>query len=471
MSAVHISPYAGQWYPGKAAELDALLDRKYACSQERTGIALAPGIGFIVPHAGPVYSGTVAAAVYRTLAAQDARRVVLLAFPHHGLHQGVATPDIDSIATPFGEVRIDRSFQNHFPPADEHCLCDHSFEIQLPFLQKSVPQAAITPLYVGQLNAEQRAAAATVLAKAWEPGTVFLASSDFTHYGREFGHLPFPSDRNVQERLRDLDFEYIEAAASLHPGRFLEAVHRRQGTVCGTGPISLLLEALRRLDGCSIYASTLDYQTSGELTSDWRHCVSYAALAFHRESALRLDPEDAELLLTSAAETLRDLRKTGRREPVPARGGSPSLQAIRGAFVGLHRGDELLGCIGNLGGRRPLREEIAELALSSALEDPRFGPATSGEGPIDIEISLLTPFRRIFSPSEFCVGKHGGYLTLEHRSGLLLPQVAEDRDWTAGDFLRALERKSSLWKGASADPKARLSVFEAQVFSRRNAVA
>jgi AmmeMemoRadiSam system protein A len=231
-----------------------------------------------------------------------------------------------------------------------------------------------------------------------------------------------------------------------------------------------MLEVLRRLDREGIYPSMLDYQASGELTGDWRHSVSYAALGFHPHSAFRLDLEDREVLLDSAAETLTQLRQDGTHRGVPARGGSPALRAMRAAFVSLHRGAELLGCIGNLAGHFPLAEEISHLALSAALDDSRFRPATSLAGPIDIEISLLTPFRRIHSAAEFCLGRHGAFLKLEGRSGLLLPQVAEDRDWTTEDFLRALERKSGLWKEAWRDPKAKLYVFEAQVFARKNAV-
>jgi len=470
MSTVHISPYSGQWYPEAAAELEALLDQKYACSRSRTGPSQPAGLGFVTPHAGPAYSGTVAAGVYRALHQQRAERVVLLAFPHRGMLHGVATPDVRVISTPFGEREIDRRFSSEFRVVPEDRLCDHSFEIQLPFLQRSLPEATVTPLYVGPLTAEERAQAASVLAAAWQPGAVFVASSDFTHYGRDFDHVPFPSDRHTAQRLRDLDFEYIEAAGSLDAGRFLDALDRRHGTVCGSAPIALMLDALRRLDGEGIYPSVIDYQTSGEITGDWQHSVSYAALGFHSQAAFRLGADDCEVLLDSAAATLRGLREGRARTAVPATGGSQALGAKRAAFVSLHRGEELLGCIGNLAGRRPLAEEIAELARSAALEDPRFHPATSGEGPIDIEISLLTPFRRIYRPEEFRVGRHGGFLTLEHRSGLLLPQVAEGRDWQAADFIRALERKSNLWKGAAADPKAKLFVFEAQIFGRKHAV-
>jgi uncharacterized protein (TIGR00296 family) len=100
------------------------------------------------------------------------------------------------------------------------------------------------------------------------------------------------------------------------------------------------------------------------------------------------------------------------------------------------------------------------------MEDPRFRPAAEASGPIGIEISVLTPLRRIGSESEFRVGIHGAYLSLNGQSGLLLPQVATERGWSAQDFLKALARKSNLWPDAWRDPKAELYVFEAQIIRR-----
>jgi AmmeMemoRadiSam system protein A len=324
----------------------------------------------------------------------------------------------------------------------------------------------VTPVYVGRAGADERRAAAERLAAAWQPGVVFLASSDFTHYGRGFGYVPFPADSAVAFHLRELDFECAEAAGSLDSSLFLETLEQRGATVCGSGPISLLLDVLHLLGGEEIYQATLDYQTSGELTGDYRQSVSYAALGYFRRAAFDLDAPDREALLDSAAETLRRLRQTGEREAIPAHGGSDALQARRGCFVSLHQGEELLGCLGNCQGRKPLAEEAADLALAAALEDPRFRPAAEVPGPIDVEVSVLTPFRRIRRIEQFRLGVHGAYLKLGGHSGLLLPQVALNHAWTSESFWQALARKSMLGPRAWRDPKARLSVFEAQVFSR-----
>ncbi len=465
VESVHISPYAGTWYPEGSDELAHLLEACFEQSEQRTReFPFREALAFVTPHAGPMYSGTVAAAVYRALAKSKPDRIVVLAFPHQGGLRGAAVPSVDAIATPLGRVAIDQQFLETLPRVEEERVCDHSFEIQLPFLQKAAPGARVTPVYVGPMSAEDRTATAAILAECWRPGTVFVASSDFTHYGRSFGYLPFPTDQHVARRLRELDDDCIDAAGSLDANLFWKTIQGLQATVCGVGPIALLLETLEAL-GDDIYQVALDYQTSGEIVGDYHSSVSYAALAYCRREAFELSAGDCEALLDSAAETLRCLRESGKREAIPALG-SPALDASRGIFVSLHQGPELLGCIGNCVGHTPLSTAAGELALSAALDDPRFRPVTGVSGPIDIEISVLTTFRRITSAEPFQVGQHGAYLRLGAHAGLLLPQVANKYEWTPEQFLSAVARKSTLGSQAWKDPKARLYLFEAQVFSR-----
>jgi AmmeMemoRadiSam system protein B/AmmeMemoRadiSam system protein A len=461
MPAAHISPYAGTWYPEQASELENLLEDCFARSNSRAAPQTG-ALGFVVPHAAPQWSGTVASSVYRTIQQQKPERIVVLAFPHRGGLHGIAAPDVPSIRTPLGELALD---PQEYTRVSERQVCDHSLEIQLPFLQKAAPTAVVTGLYVGPMSAEERARAADELAALWRPGTIFLASSDFTHYGPDFGYVPFPADRKVASRLRELDFDCIHAAGSIDSALFLRTIAARNATVCGVDPIALLLDVLHRLTSGRAFQAVLDYQTSGEIGNDFRNSVSYAALGFYPRQVFDLDREDAEALLDSAERTLGCLRATGRRKPVPA-SGSPALAARRGVFVSLYRGEELLGCVGNAVGRECLAFDTPDLALASALDDPRFEPAGRSDGPIDIEISILTPLRRLGDPSRLCCGRDGALLEIGGRSGLLLPQVASGRGWSTDQFLSALARKSLLGPRAWLDPRAHLSVFEAQVFSR-----
>jgi AmmeMemoRadiSam system protein A len=269
----------------------------------------------------------------------------------------------------------------------------------------------------------------------------------------------------VSDRLREIDYACIDAAGSIDSALLLETLSKCEANVCGADPIALLLDVL---GDRNVYQSVLDYQTSGEREGDYRHSVSYAALGYYPREAFDLNEADRAALLDAAAATLRRLREGGERTPQIATG-SPALGAHRGAFVSLHHGEELLGCIGNCSAREPLSHMIGELTLAAALDDPRFRPASTEQGPIDVEISLLTPIRRIRDTAAFQLGKHGAVLRLGAHSGLLLPQVAAGRGWSSVDFWRALARKSLLAPFAWSDPNARLDIFEAQIFERRNA--
>ena len=464
MAAVHISPFSGAWYPSEAAELDRLLEELFETSRSRTGPYLFPdGIGFVVPHAGPQYSGAVAASVYRSLRQQKPERIILLAFPHRGGLRGTAVPLVEEIVTPLGSVPIDGSLASRFRSVTENLVCDHSFEIQLPFLQKAAPGVRLCALYVGQMNDSERRQAAEALAAEWRPGTVLIASSDFTHYGRNFGYVPFPVDGRISTRLHDLDFESIDAAGSLDSALFLQSLSETGDTVCGAEPIALLLDTLRLLlRREDLFQTTLDYQTSGDLTGDFHNSVSYAALGYFGRAVFDLNCGDRQALRGAAEATLRRLRETGQRVPALPQNRSMALESRRGVFVSLHRGTELLGCVGNCDGRLPLAQAVPDMALCAALDDPRFPSGAALEGVLDIEISVLTPKRRARSHADLQAGRHGAILKLGARSGLLLPQVASRYGWTAPQFLRGLAKKS----GIDAEQQgARLYLFEAQVFN------
>lgn len=143
----------------------------------------------------------------------------------------------------------------------------------------------------------------------------------------------------------------------------------------------------------------------------------------------------------------------------------PNLNESCGAFVTLHLQGELKGCIGHIFARKPLFDEIIELAKASAFNDPRFPALKERELPdIEIEISVLTPLRKVQSPSEVEVGRHGVFLQSGYRSGVLLPQVPVEQKWDREQYLHHLCLKAGLPGNCLAQAGAELSVFEAIVF-------
>ncbi len=469
MQQTHASPFAGQWYPADRSELGELITRSIEEAQSRSRYVRDGGMAFVVPHAAPMYSGSVAAAAYRHIEARAPRRIVLLGFSHHRRVAGIAVPQIAHITTPIGTSSIDtdsvREVAAHWPfrMAPETVLCDHSVEIQLPFLQRAAPQASILPLYVGPLTQQERVAAASRLRWLLNDATVLVASSDLTHYGQSFGYTPFPLNNDTPRHLEELDAGFISAAGSLDPELFLADLRSKHATVCGYEPIALLLETLRGSGTSEIFQECLDYRTSGEITADFAHSVSYGALGYFPASAFRIAEESTRELLSAARWVIDRIQGTHRPGPEPSETYTPELQQRRGLFVTLYQRGELRGCIGSCQQKETLAEVIPHLTMSAAIEDTRFDPLSVTD-PVDIEISILTPFKRVRGAQDLVAGEHGAILEFGDRAGILLPKVASERGWNTTKFLEALARKASLPVKIEEKPGAQLSVFRAQVF-------
>ena len=470
-SLEHRSPLAGSWYPSGAAELRRLLDAALGNSVTRTGAFVRQGgLAFLVPHAAPAYSGVVAASVYRHVQAAGATRVVILGFSHRHAIEGIAVPQVDHIETPLGAIVIDRAAADSLaasPPfhtVPEAAACDHSVEIQIPFLQTLVPAATLLPLYVGRLDSGQSAEAAQALRGLMDSRTVLIASSDMTHYGRDFGYLPFPLDGSTGERLRALDNSALAAAGSLDPVLFGDELTRSGATVCGAGPIRLLLETLRGLP-VETFQETLDYDTSGAICHDYEHSVSYAAVGYFPAAAYQLDAPDQATLLHGARFTLDEYRRTGARRFEPAPPGSPLWQRGR-AFVSLSVQGSLRGCTGRFDDPLPLAECVPRLALAAAYEDRRFASVTADEE-VAIEIHVLTPPKRIADPQMLQIGEHGAFLRAGPHRGLLLPTVAATHHLSHRQFLQALARKAGVPESVYTNGGGELSIFRDQCFAEQ----
>jgi len=175
------------------------------------------------------------------------------------------------------------------------------------------------------------------------------------------------------------------------------------------------------------------------------------------------EPDQIELLKL-ARTTLEGYLSKGTRPHY--RTDNEALRSHAGAFVSLHRGQELRGCIGQLVADRELFIIVQHCAISAATEDMRFSPVTADELPrVKIEISVLTPFRRAEDIQEIEIGKTGLYIVRGRHRGLLLPQVATQYGWDRETFLNQTCRKAGLPTDAWKDPATTIHLFEAQVFS------
>ncbi|MFA4943671.1 MAG: AmmeMemoRadiSam system protein B [Lentisphaeria bacterium] len=470
---------AGQFYPAAPAELRSMLASFLASP---AGAPLPGAVrGVIVPHAGYVYSGATAGAAFARLRARAAevKRVVVLAPSHHVGFQGISIGDYAEFATPLGAMAVDvegcaRLAQAHpliSTRTDAH-RDEHALEVQLPFIQAVLPGAKLVPVVCGQLDRDAFRELGRVLHdELWRPDTVWVASSDFTHYGRAFGYLPFT--RDVPRRLKELDEGAIRLICGRDLAGFLAYLDTTGATICGSTPIGLLLAASA---GEPVGVVQLAYSTSADLTHDYDHTVSYAAIAVHDApaGAKAAAPAAAEsfvaaeqsFLLTLARDAVdRRLRKEGPPTVDPERL-APALRETRACFVTLtEKGTgSLRGCIGNLEASEPLWRNVLHNAVNAAFHDPRFPPVAAAELPrLQIEISVLTPARPIASLDEFVLGRHGIILSKGRAAAVFLPQVAPEQGWDKETTLTHLALKAGLppdaWRrGASFE------VFEAIVF-------
>jgi len=150
---------------------------------------------------------------------------------------------------------------------------------------------------------------------------------------------------------------------------------------------------------------------------------------------------------------------------------SPSSERLSqnsGAFVTLHKQGALRGCIGYVEATKPLYQSVQDMALAAAFQDPRFPPLSESEfDDIEIEISVMSPIRRIDTVEEIVVGSHGLIIKRGLHQGLLLPQVATEQGWDRDTFLQHACYKAGLAGNCWRKRNTEIYVFSAEVFSEK----
>jgi len=225
-------------------------------------------------------------------------------------------------------------------------------------------------------------------------------------------------------------------------------------------------------------SEVLHYANSGDVTGDRSGVVGYMAAALYKsknakaQNAPKKEKVGVDLGLNAEEKkTLHDIAHTViwnkvAGKPVPEfHVKSGRLTELRGAFVTITKKGTLRGCIGHIRALLPLYKTIEEMAAAAAFDDPRFPPITKNElKDLEIEISVLTPFKQITDVKEIEVGKHGIYIEKGFYSGLLLPQVATEYRWDRDTFLEHTCRKAGLPPDAWKDKDTRIYIFSADIF-------
>jgi len=259
MQSIRPAAVAGMFYPGDQGVLARDVRAMLATAQSS---GLSPK-ALIVPHAGYVYSGAIAASAYAALKniAPRIRRVVLLGPTHRVPVRGLALPGAEAFATPLGTVQVDSEAAKiiaHLPQvvvSPQTHAQEHSLEVQLPFLQTVLTDFKLLPLAVGMASAEE---VAEVLELLWGGDeTLIVISSDLSHY------LPYDTAKRV-------DGITVQNVLDLTQGILHEQA-------CGATPINGLLLSARRHH---LAPHLLDLRNSGDTAGSHDGVVGYAAFAF-----------------------------------------------------------------------------------------------------------------------------------------------------------------------------------------------
>jgi len=265
-SAVRTPAVAGRFYPGRADEL--LREVREFTSPAS---ALIAAIGCVVPHAGYIYSGGVAGAVYSQVEIPE--RCVILCPNHTGRGQPLAAMTETAWQTPLGQLEPDAELGaellRRFPALEEDSAAhrsEHAVEVQLPFLQARQPKLKILPIVIGTRNFAALHGLGEALADVIAAQTervLIVASSDMNHY--EADAITRVKDRKAIDRVLSLDARGL-----------WETVTQQDISMCGFGPATIMLTAAKRLGATS--ATLVKYATSGEVSGDFDQVVGYAGI-------------------------------------------------------------------------------------------------------------------------------------------------------------------------------------------------
>jgi len=463
---------AGTFYPGGKEELSSQID-KFLATIPSTPASTSPSEArrggpkiLLVPHAGYEYSGQVAAYAFSEIKDRDYATVVLIGNSHHYGFDGAAVYDQGFWETPLGQIPVDETLAQKLLKESPQIFAgrqyhdqEHSLEVEIPFLQKTLKDFQILPIILGDSTTETARILAGALAKHTNPYTLFVISSDLSHYPSYEDAQK--SDEQIIESIIGNDLEKFSELSETLPQ---SGIPNLQTAACGAGAIKTALILSKNLGISEI--QLLKSANSGDITEDKSKVVGYAAIVFYTDrSGAELNDEEKKELLKISRQTLETYITTGQMPAIDVE--NKFLENPLGAFVTLRKNGALRGCIGSFEPEKPLWQVVQEMTIAAATQDRRFPPVNASEvDQIEIEISVLSPRRRIFDPEKIVMGKHGVSLIKDSRQGVFLPQVATENNWDLQTLLGQLcTQKMGLLANCWQDPQTQISIFTAEVFA------
>jgi len=475
---------AGIFYPRHESTLQQTVDRLLADVKKTPETKRVSNLRALVcPHAGYEFSGPTAAVGYKQLVGRDFSTVILMGPSHYTAFNEAFVSTVDAWQTPLGTIPVSpkavelakhdpftagtqyevhrpawwRQSPKELPPfgQDTPETWEHSVEVQLPFLQQTLPKASIIPVIFGEVDPRK---AADSLLPFLDDHTLVIVSTDLSHY-------------HPYAEAEALDKRCIKAVCDLQPEDMTG------DDACGHGPLQTLIYIAKQKGWKT---RLLDYHNSGDTSGDRSAVVGYAAIAFYdpHETKTTASPKSIPPYYTNSER--RFLLELARKSIVAAAtdGKSPDerakvsekLREHRACFVTLTKNGALRGCIGSIFPEESLYQAVIRRAHSAAVEDSRFPPVRGNElKQLDIEISVLTiPQPLKFSSPQDLLAKlrphiDGVVLQVGRRQATFLPQVWEQLP-DKQEFLSELSQKAGLAPSAWMDPSAEVLTYQVEAF-------
>ena len=463
--------FAGQFYPSDPDELKANLANYFSSAVHNKNIKNV--LAVICPHAGYVFSGEVAASSYNQIDPEKKyENIFILGISHRIGFEGASVYNAGDYITPLGRAKVNIDLANElisksnlFSSRTDAHIYEHSVEVQIPFLQfKLKKDFKIIPIVLGANSPSVCEKIAEVLKLYFNSRNLFVISTDFSHY---------PKYKDAVQ----IDKLTAQAVLMNSPKKLLQVINENENksipnlVTCMCGEAAVLTLLYMTENNPNIKVNLIEYKNSGDSQyGDKNQVVGYNSIVFSLNSErskkeFNLNEKDKIELLKIARSTIKQYVNYQKVPEVDEKNLSENAKTECGAFVTLKENGELRGCIGRFDANEPLYRVIQQMAVASSTQDYRFLPVKPAEvGNLEIEISVLTPMKKITSIDEIELGKHGIYIRKGMKGGTFLPQVAAETGWTKEEFLGhcAQDKAGIGWNGwKDAD----IYIYEALVFS------
>ncbi len=466
---------AGKFYPANAESLEIEIEQHIKDAQILvTGTLPAQEnlLALVAPHAGYVFSGTVAASAFMQLKGLEPRKkIFIIGSSHHTDFNGASIYNKGNYITPLGTVPVALEIADALiesSPVFEFVQAahahEHSLEVMLPFIQHFWKDGyEIVPIIIATHRRDICKQIADALQPYFNSKNLFVFSTDLSHYP------------DYTDALR-VDKITVESVLSGSPEKFLKQLEMNKEdfipnlatSMCGWTSILTMLYLKQDIVHSNIFP--ILYKNSGDakLYGEKDRVVGYQSMALYNvegDSTFFLTKDEKQELIALAKKSIQYYLDEGDRYTPSLDQFSEKLKTNCGAFVSIYVDNKLRGCIGRIKTTStPLVYVVNDVAVSAAFYDNRFSSFTKDDLECyQIEISVLTPLKKIESIDEIEVGRHGIYIQKGIYSGTFLPQVGERTNWSVEEFLgRCSKDKAHIgyegWKDAE------IFTYEAIVF-------